>query len=110
MSWRDIPEQFQHHVKNGEHYGYPSCCIRAQVEFVIKVMTTGDKTDTRAKGWWRGTGFQPCELHAKMLTEQGFSAIKNILVDRKCPMPWPYDEEHVDDLVERMSSALRSSR
>lgn len=85
-------------VLNGEHYGYPKCCVYEFLEWasawdMLQLLAAHTLTwvdHPRQERKLNGTGYVPCAYHHLNFSEDAL--VELIATNRKCPLPFPRDE------------------
>lgn len=75
-------------VEQGEHYGYPPCCIAEFIEYVLNYDNAAVKN--RGKRQLHGTGYVPCATCNKKTKKQLLFYIKR---NRKEMLPFPQQSD-----------------
>lgn len=87
---------------SGIFYGYPQCCIDAfcRLDHIKEEAATGD---TLAADMGKSTGFIPCRQCAEKL-HRGELKLKDLICERKSPLPFPRCSNQDMDLIYEMVS------
>lgn len=73
-------------IITGDYYGYPRCCSK-EYFFILNGTPHTPAQDDDSVHF--GTGFIPCDMHAKMIIS-GEIGLGDLINDRQCPTIFPY--------------------
>lgn len=91
--------------KFGKYFGFPRCCRKA-------FMRSKKELHSREKAGQLGgvgTGFIPCAWHARLILA-GKVRLQDIIRNRACPTPFPYDELYTQVDAERILKSISKKK
>lgn len=78
-------ENIDYYVAMGKHFGYPDCCINQFIETTGALGSSQERVVAAD-----GTGFLPCDKHAKQILD-GKIKLEDLIKHRQAKSPFPND-------------------